>query len=107
MRFQQRGLAVELRLIGGDALARQLDLLAEAGKCALEVVEFAPDAGTLAWPPRPPGDRHGIDREQLVAGRQLLTLDHGDADNLARYLRGDQTLGTTAHCRWTRSGHHQ
>ena len=87
------GLAIEVGLIGGDALAPQLDLLAEARKRALEVVEIGLDArqprlGLL----RRQAVGHRVDREQLVARRQQLALGDGDAHDLARHLRRDQHL---------------
>ena len=88
---EQRGLAVELGLIGCHALARELDLLGQALVRALEVVEIAPDAGQLGLGllGREAIGR-GIDREQLVARRQLLAFDDGDAHHLARHLRRDE-----------------
>ena len=73
---EQRGLAVVVGLVGGDALARQLDLLAEAREAALEVLEIGLDA-------HQPGLRLlrgqtiglGIDGEQLVTRLQQLAFD--------------------------------
>ena len=91
--FTRRLLAVEVVLLELDVLLGEIDQRDERFERRRQLVVVAArgcELGLRLLEREAVGDR--IEREQLIAGLDVLALDHGDVDDLVGNIRRDQHL---------------